>query len=241
VTSATDIERARRRRVFWGAVDKLRASYRRAVAQRDATVAVGEMLRTELPAQLVPPDFAAWAARVSELELEVKRLAQVLDWLDELERADDAGAVEWRLSESNPGDLDIGIDPDVLPSPPGLQLEQLEGLGLAWVYWVLAGIAGILTTQRGCDYLEQSEETARAEMDREVTVRALDALEAGNLTAEDREILAGIVREWRRQNDRAAAASETTLDKVARVAGYGAASAAVLAAAWVGVTWLRAR
>jgi len=236
-----EIERAERLRVFWALLAKLRGSWRRLEAQVAATQTVAELLAGAMPAGLRPDGFPAWVEQVAGLEAQAQRLGEIVAWFAQLEELAASGAVTFRLSEEYPGDIDIGVDLDRVPAPPVIsdELEPLEGLGFHPFWWLLGGIGALTGTKFGCDYLGEREETARAEIDRDVTMRLLGALSSSTLSSEDRAVISNIVREWGAANRAANRAAETTADKVARTAGYVAGGLAVIAAAWLGVTWLK--
>ena len=152
-----------------------------------------------LPAAL--PGATRWlpvfAVRTGQLSEAVDKMRASCEYLDRLVRWEQAGAAVLKPSETVPGDLDLWIDPDVIPEAPDqLRTATLDG---AQILAIVGIIAAVLALGYGSDVLIERERSSRNALDKDLARSILEARAAGTISQADTEAILGFVSDWQAQ------------------------------------------
>lgn len=195
----TEALQATLNRRFLEARESLRAALTGASLQHRIMMAVADTIEDFLPDWLQVGPIDTFLDVADSFDERYRKIVVSLDWLDNLERWHEQGKVKFRPSVALPGDIDVSIDPDVVPDVPAalkstVQITNLSGAQV----WVFIGlIAGIAVLKIGTDFLSDQEKTTRKQYEFLISKMLLEST-----APEDVKVrVATLMQEWKKTPD----------------------------------------
>jgi len=223
---------------YMAAQRRFRLAYDSLSIQHRIMATVVSSLRQILPSWLQVGPVAQFFGLADWYHDAYLKLGETLAWSDNVPGWHRAGAARFRVSESDPGDLDLAIDSDLVPMPPNTLAQEPEGLQGAALWVVFGVIASLAGAQIGADMLKEREQTTRKQFEFLIVQTVTNARAQGHLDQEEMLALLESLKQWEKKEQEA---ETSTADSISTGVKWIAGAGIVIALLNLGMNYLKWR